>query len=74
MNKTNYRICSACNKKMTKGYCIHEGDEYYCSKRCLHTKYTPKQYNKMYFENRDVDGYEDCSLDDINDAYWTEWF
>lgn len=68
-----YRICSVCNKKMTEGYCIHEGAEYYCSKECLQTKYSPQQYAEMYLERRDVGTYTERSLDEYNDAYWTKW-
>lgn len=54
----NYRICSACGKIMTEGYCIDDGLEYFCCDGCLHTRYSEEEYNEM-FEN-DV-------------AYWTEW-
>ena len=52
------RECDVCGKVMVSGYCISDGEEYYCSDKCLHTKYTQKEYMKMY-----DDGY----------AYWTEW-
>lgn len=54
------RTCSECNKEMTQGYCIENGEEYYCSDECLHNHYTQEEYEEMY--------------DDGNgDSYWTEW-
>lgn len=52
------RICECCGKVMTEGYCIGGGEEYYCSDDCLHTKYTPEEYEELY---------------DLDEAYWTEW-
>lgn len=52
------RICSCCSKGMDEGFCINDGEEYYCSEECLHKKYSKKEYNSM-FKN------------DI--AYWTQW-
>lgn len=54
------RICDECGEVMTCGYCINEGDEYYCSDDCLHKHYTQEEYLEM---NRDGNG----------DSYWTEW-
>lgn len=53
------RRCDACNVEMDEGYCIDQGSEYYCSDECLHTKYTPKEWEEMY-----TDG---------GDSYWTQW-
>ncbi|PDY64171.1 hypothetical protein [Bacillus cereus] len=53
-----YRECTCCNKVMFEGYCIHEGLEYFCSDKCLHTQYTPDEYEEMH-----EDDY----------AYWTVW-
>lgn len=52
------RICSKCKKGMNEGYCINDGEEYYCSDDCLHKHITPDEYDEMYKN--------DC-------AYWTEW-
>ena len=52
------RICSECKKKMTVGYCIYDGLEYYCSGECLHKHYTKEEYLEMY---------------DEGNSYWTEW-
>ncbi len=54
------RLCSNCNKKMNKGFCVNSGEEYYCSDKCLHTKYSDEEWEKMY-----VDG--------ESDSYYTEW-
>lgn len=54
------RICSDCEKIMNAGYCINDGEEYYCSDECLHKHYTEEEYKEMY--------------DDGNgDSYYTEW-
>lgn len=52
------RICSACSKEMTVGYCVGDGANYYCSDECLHTEMTQEEYNALY---------------DDGQAYWTEW-
>ncbi|PEB42266.1 hypothetical protein [Bacillus pseudomycoides] len=54
----HYRECTCCNEIMFEGYCIDDGLEYFCSDKCLHTKYTPEEYQKMYEDDW---------------AYWTEW-
>ncbi|PGK15267.1 hypothetical protein CN895_07920 [Bacillus cereus] len=54
----HYRICTHCNEIMFEGYCIDEGCHYFCSDECLHTKYTPEEYQKAYEEDW---------------AYWTDW-
>ena len=54
------RICSDCGKIMNAGYCINNGEEYYCNDECLHKHYTNEEYINMY--------------DDGNgDSYYTEW-
>ncbi|MBR5316024.1 MAG: hypothetical protein IKU44_04455 [Firmicutes bacterium] len=58
MKKREYRICSKCGAKMYDGYCIHDGEEYYCSEECLHSEYTEEEYMEMY---------------EADEAYWTEW-
>lgn len=52
------RYCSECGKSMKSGYCIGDGQEYYCSDDCLHKRYSQEVYNEMYESN--------C-------AYYTEW-
>ena len=53
------RKCDHCGKGMWEGYCIDQGTEYYCSDKCLHKHYTPKQWEDMY--------------EDAGDSYWTQW-
>lgn len=51
------RICDVCNKEMINGYCVQDS-EYFCSDECLHTTYSPKEYEGL------------CEEDS---AYWTQW-
>lgn len=54
------RICDHCKKEMNEGYCINDGQEYYCSKECLDQHYTEEEFSELY--------------DDGNgDSYYTEW-
>lgn len=43
---------------MTSGFVIDDGMEYYCTKKCLQTRYTWKKYEAMY---------------NAGEAYWTQW-
>lgn len=52
------RKCSACGKGMYNGFLIGDGLEYYCSEKCLHTKYTEEEYLQMYEDE---------------EAFYTEW-
>lgn len=54
------RICSECHKPMNQGYCIENGEEYYCSDECLHKYYTDEEYNQLYDNGN-------------GDSYYTEW-
>lgn len=51
------RVCSICGKAMSGGYCIGDGEEYFCSDECLRKQYTEEAYREMYRDNM---------------AYWTE--
>ena len=53
-----YRKCSECGKWMQEGYCVNDGDEYYCSDECLHKHYSQEEYEGMYTKD---------------EAYWTQW-
>lgn len=54
------RTCTICGKSnLTKGYCIDNGLEYYCTDECLHQVYTKEAWEEMY--------------KDGGDNYWTEW-
>lgn len=54
-----HAYCDTCGKPMSEGYCLDDGETYYCSDECLFVNgYTP--------EERDKD-YENGSL------YWTTW-
>ena len=52
------RTCDECGCDMNYGFCIHDGEEYYCSRTCLNKHYTDEEYNEMY---------------DEDEAYWTDW-
>lgn len=52
------RTCTYCKNGMNEGFCINDGDEYYCSSKCLDTRMTQEEFYEMYED--------DC-------AYWTEW-
>lgn len=52
------RNCSVCGNKMNEGYCIGDGEAYYCTDKCLHKEITKEEYEELY--ERDA-------------AYWTEW-
>lgn len=57
-DKFKCRTCSFCKEGMDEGFCINDGEEYYCSSKCLDTQISQKDYYAMY-EN--------------GTAYWTEW-
>ena len=52
------RRCEVCRKEMKSGFCIRQGEAYYCSEKCLHEHFTEEEYEQMYLND---------------DAYWTEW-
>lgn len=52
------RKCNHCGHSMNEGFCIFDGEEYYCSESCLHSKYSESEYNRLYESDK---------------AYWTEW-
>jgi hypothetical protein len=54
------RECTACGKGMNEGYCIEGGIEYYCSKVCLNTEISDKEFEELY-------------ADGEGDSYWTDW-
>lgn len=54
------RRCEICGKIITEGYCIADGQAYYCSDECLHKHYTQEEFDAMY-------------ADGEGDSYWTEW-
>ena len=57
-NKCEMRKCTHCGTAMDKGYCLYDGDEYYCSDECLYKNYTEEEYNSIY---------------ESDNGYWTEW-
>ena len=57
------RKCDKCGQGMNEGFCIYEGEEYYCSNECLHSVYSEQEWSEMY--NAEDNG---GSL-----SYWTQW-
>lgn len=57
-DKENVRRCSECGEVMKAGYCINDGDEYFCGGLCLAKNYKPEEYAELYDNGR---------------AYWTQW-
>ena len=54
------RKCEKCDTVFNEGYCIENGEKYYCSKECLEEDMTDKEFLELY---ADGDG----------DSYWTSW-
>lgn len=52
------RRCMVCGQILNQGYCIRDGEEYYCSDDCLRGYYSEEEYNELY---------------DCGEAYWTVW-
>lgn len=52
------RICNNCGKPMNAGFCIGDGEMYFCSEKCLYEIYSEAEY-KLLHEN--------------GEGYWTEW-
>ena len=52
------RSCTACGQTMIQGYCIRDGEEYYCNDACLATRYSPAEYLSLYQHNN---------------GYWSQW-
>lgn len=52
------RKCSQCGKLFNQGFCVFDGEEYYCSNKCLFKNYNPIHWQEMY---------------NNEEGYWTEW-
>ena len=57
------RKCDKCGQGMNEGFCIYEGEEYYCSNECLHLVYSEEEWSEMY--NAEDNG--------SSSSYWTQW-
>lgn len=55
-----WRLCHECGKAISEGFVVNRGDEYYCSKDCLHKHYAPEQWAEMC---KGPEGYEDAGND-----------
>jgi hypothetical protein len=58
--RENRHYCNCCGEKMSEGFCINGGEEYYCSDVCIQSQYTVGQYKELYDNGN-------------SDTYWTEW-
>lgn len=54
------RFCSNCGKPMDEGFCIDNGDQYFCCENCLTQHLTWEEYLQLYDQGR-------------GDSYWTTW-
>ena len=52
------RVCTDCDSVMHEGYCIRDGEEYFCSDECLYAWYSEEEYEEL------------C---EHNEAHWTRW-
>lgn len=57
------RVCSECGRLMVDGYVVNDGEEYFCSDKCAHKRYTPEEFESML----PTPDNEDSA------AYWTSW-
>ncbi len=57
--ETAPRWCDRCGAGMFEGYCIDDGTEYYCGKRCLYQNgFTTVKFEELWNDNA---------------IYWTSW-
>lgn len=54
-----FRVCSECGEPMIQGYCVDDGEAYYCSDECLHKHFTDEEWEEAYEEGW---------------GYWTTWY
>jgi len=65
------RKCDECGELFNEGYILNDGDEYFCSKKCVNQKYSEKEFKELleldliYFteweDEEDFEYYEDGS-------------
>lgn len=53
------RVCKCCGAGMNEGYTI-ESDMTFCSSECLHTRFTPEEYEELHDNGN-------------GDSFWTDW-
>ena len=56
-----FRICSSCGKPMIEGYCIEDGEAYYCSDECLYKHLSEEEFLSLYNNGK-------------GNSYWTNWY
>ena len=57
--RIDVRKCDICGKPMIDGYCVGDGEQYYCSSECLAKVFTEYEWEQAYNEDW---------------GYYTEWF
>lgn len=57
---SNTRYCSYCGKGFKEGYCVLDGDFYYCSDECLDIGFGIEDFKDLY--------------EDGGDSYYTTWY
>ena len=57
---TYARLCDICKGGFNEGFVTGNGEEYFCSDKCLHKKYSKKVWAKMHEE-------------DNENNYWSTW-
>ena len=62
------RKCDICKKIMFEGFVEGDGDKYYCSDECLHTKYTDEEFFGTEEEQKKM---AEKGIENPN--YWTNW-
>lgn len=54
---TEGKSCSKCGRVIKKGYCVNNGEKYFCSDDCLSKTYPDKKYDELFETNN-------CYLED----------
>ena len=49
--KINVIKCDVCGREMFSGFCVRDGEEYYCSEECLYTVYSEDEYLDMFLDD-----------------------
>lgn len=57
------KVCDTCGKLISRGYCLFDGEEYYCSDECMLEQYTPEEKEEIL---------KDAETDH-GTSYWTSW-
>ena len=53
-----FRICKTCQVEITEGYCINDGEEYFCN------DHEPEYFANLFKYSEDTESFN---------TYWTQW-